>query len=46
MEAKSTKIELNLSSVDSEVNKCQKFKTKNYMELYDPEKQILKMSGK
>lgn len=38
VEVKSTKIELNLNAVDSEVNKFQKFKTKNYMELHDLEK--------
>lgn len=36
VEVKSTKTELNLSSMDSEVNKFQKFK--NYMELHDLEK--------
>lgn len=36
---------MNFNSIDSEVNIFQKFKTKNYMELHDLEKYILKMPG-
>lgn len=43
MEIISTKIELNFNSMDSEVNKFQKFK--NCMELHDLEKYILKIPG-